>query len=58
MTATNGSSIARKRTTMADKAEECTAEQRRLKASAAASREKAAKSDMKAGRRAVKVTRW
>jgi hypothetical protein len=43
---------------MADKAAECTAEQRRLKESAAASREKAAKTGAKAGRRAVKVTRW
>jgi hypothetical protein len=59
MTGKNGSSFAaRKRTSLATKAEECTAEQRRLKASAAAAREKAAKAPSKATRRAVKTTRW
>jgi hypothetical protein len=56
--ASNGSSIPRKRTTMADKAEDAHAEQKRLKASAAAAREKAANEPPKASRRAVKTTRW
>jgi hypothetical protein len=41
---------------MAEKAAECTAEQRRLKASAAAAREKAAKAEPKERRRVVKTT--
>jgi hypothetical protein len=58
MTATTGSSFSRKRATPADKAAECTAVQRRLKASAAASREKAAKAERKAPKRTVKTTAW
>ena len=58
MSSSNGSYSARKRTSLAEKAEECTAEQRRLKASAAAAREKAANEPPKASRRAVKTTRW
>lgn len=56
MTPTYGSTPSRKRTSMAEKAAECTAEQRRLKASAAAARERAAKAEPKERRRVVKTT--
>jgi hypothetical protein len=58
MAATTGSSFSRKRETVAEKAAQCTAEQRRLKESAAASRAKAATAGAKPPARVVKSKAW